>query len=106
MVTCAGLETLTDTSLVGILQYPASCVHYFYAYILVALWLILTITFFRRDQDKIGKGDIISSMAVSSIAIFFLTTIATGLGIITSDIFIEMMVAMSILVVIWLLRRD
>lgn len=103
---CPGLEELTDTSLIGILQYPASCVHYFYAYIMIALWLILTLILFRRDQDKLGKGDFISSMAVSSIAIFFLATIGTGLEIITSDIFIEMLVAMSILVVIWMLRRD
>ena len=104
-MTCNGLETLVDNSITGILAFPTSCDYYFYAKIMGAFFIILSMILFNRDKDKFQKSDMVSSMGVSAIATIFVSLIGTLIKIIQPDVFIEIFVAGMIFIVIWLLKN-
>ncbi len=102
---CAGIETLTDTSIVGILSYPTICDTQFYAKIMAAIFIILAFGLFMRDRERETKPDLISNLGVSSIAVIFLSLIGTLIGMIQQTIFIEISVIGMIFIVIWMLKK-
>lgn len=102
---CPGLETITDQSVIGILSYPNLCDFYFYAKLMAAFFVILSFILFKRDEDKLAKGNMISSMGVAAIATIFISGIGTLLSIIPREVFIEIMVAGFIFIVLWLIKK-
>lgn len=102
---CKGLETLTDNTIIGILQFPTSCDYQFYAKIMGAFFIVLTFILFNRDKDKSLKPDMISCMGVSAIATISIAVIGTFIKIIQVDILIEIFVIGAIFIVIWLLKK-
>ncbi len=102
---CAGLETLADNSITGILAFPTSCDYQFYAKVMAAFFIILSSILFYRDKNEGRKGDMISSMGVSAIATIFIALIGTFIKIIQPDIFIEIFVIGLIFIVLWLLKK-
>ena len=105
MALCPGIETLSDTSIVGILSYPTICDTQFYAKIMAAIFIILAFGLFMRDRDRETKPDMISAMGVSAIAVIFLSLIGTLIGFIQQTIFIEIFVVGMVLIVIWMLKK-
>ena len=105
MALCPGIETLSDTSIVGILSYPTICDTQFYAKIMAAIFIILAFGLFMRDRDRETKPDMISAMGVSAIAVIFLSLIGTLIGFIQQTIFIEIFVIGMVLIVIWMLKK-
>lgn len=102
---CAGLEILIDNSITGILAFPTSCDYQFYAKVMAAFFIILTLILWRRDSDKFIKSDMISAMGVSATVTIFISLIGTFIEIIQPDIFIEIFVIGMILISIWLLKK-
>lgn len=102
---CAGLETLVNDSITGILAFPTSCDYQFYAKLMAAFFIVLAFILFNADRDKLVKADMVSSLGVSAIATIFLSLIGTFLEIIQPDVFIEIFVAGMIFVVVWLLKK-
>ncbi len=102
---CAGLETLTDNSITGILAFPTSCDYQFYAKIMLAFFVILSSILFYRDKAQGRKPDMISAFGVSAIATIFVALIGTFLKIIQPDIFVEIFVGGMVFIVIWLLKK-
>ena len=105
MALCPGIETLSDTSIVGILSYPTICDTQFYGKIMAAIFIILAFGLFMRDRDRETKPDMISAMGVSAIAVIFLSLIGTLIGFIQQTIFIEIFVVGMVLIVIWMLKK-
>lgn len=101
---CSGLETLTDNTIIGILQFPTSCDYQFYAKIMGAFFLVLTFILFNREKDKFVKADMISCMGVSAIATISIAIIGTFIKIIQVDVLIEIFVVGMIFIVIWLIK--
>ncbi len=104
---CAGISnsTLIDTGIPGILAFPTSCDYYFYAKIMGAFFIILTLSLYFRDRERIVKADVISCLGISAIATIFVSLIGTLLQIIQSDIFIEIFVIGMIFIVIWVFKK-
>ncbi len=102
---CAGLETLVDNSITGILAFPTSCDYYFYAKIMFAFWLIVAFALYRADKDRFIKSDFVSAMGVSAVVTIFVSLIGTTLKIIQPDIFISIFVIGMIFIVFWLLKK-
>lgn len=103
---CPGLEEMSGTEISDILSYPNMCNSYFYVCILGAIFVIITWILYRRDEEKIGKGDLISSMGVSSIATIFLSLIANFVGMLPRDRLIEIIVIGFILIAMWIYKSD
>lgn len=102
---CAGLETLTDQTITGILAFPTSCDYYFYAKVMFAFWLVLSAALFRGDKDRYLKSDYLSAMGVSAIATICVALAGTLVKIIQPDIFIDIFVVGMVFIVIWLIKK-
>ena len=102
MVSYPDLSNLNNQSgIAGLLSIPNSSYPYFWAWILGGLWFIITLTTYFVEKDKLGKGKILSSMAVACFVIIFLSTIGTVLGIVTGDIMTYILVLSIIVIAIW-----
>ena len=104
-MTCAGLETLTDSTITGILAYPTTCDYHFYAKIMGAFFIIITLTLYFKDRERVVKADMISCLGVAAIATIFVSLIGTFLTIIQQDVFIEIFVLGMIFIMIWMLKK-
>ena len=102
---CAGLETLIDNSITGILAFPTSCDYYFYAKIMFAFFVVLAFGVFKYEEDKLLRSDMISAMGVSAIATIFIALIGTMISVIQPDVFIGIFVVGIVFIVIWLLKK-
>lgn len=102
---CKGLETLVDDSITGILAFPTSCDYQFYAKIMAAFFIVLSMILYNRDKEKLLKPDMMSCFGVSAIATIFIALIGTFIKIIQPEIFIEIFVIGMIFIVIWLLKK-
>lgn len=102
---CAGLETLVDDTIIGILAFPTSCDYYFYLKMMGAFFIIISFILYKADLDKFIKSDMISAMGVSSIATIFVSLIGTSLGIIQPDVFIEIFVIGMIFIMMWMMKK-
>lgn len=103
---CAGLNSTLNEGISGILAYPTTCDYYFYSKIMVAIWIILTFILYHKEKDdNIPNPDMISCMAISSIAVIFIALTGSLLGIIQPEIFIEILVMGMVFVAIWYFKR-
>lgn len=101
---CSGLDPTVHNTIIELLKFPLSCDYYFYAKIVGGIWAILTFILFFLDRDKLGRGEMLSSMAISSFATIVIALAGTPLGIITADIMILTFVLGMIPIVIWLIK--
>lgn len=102
MVNYPDLSNLNNESGIGgFMSLPNSSYPYFWAWILGGLWIIMVLTMYFRDKEKIGRGRILSSMTVSAFAIILLATIGTILGIISVDIMIYVLVLGFMIIAVW-----
>ena len=101
---CKGLEELTDQSIQGFLTFPLTCDHYFYAKMMAAFFIIISSVLFLRERDRVAKPDYLSALGVSAIATIFISLIGTLIGIITTDVFIEIFVIGMIFIALWIFK--
>jgi hypothetical protein len=102
MVNYPNLSSLNNESgVAGLMSIPNSSYPYFWAWILGGIWSIIVLTMYFKENEKIGKAKILSSMAVASLAILFLSTIGTVLTIISVDIMINILVLSLIIIAVW-----
>ncbi len=104
---CDGLNATINEGISGILAYPTTCDYYFYSKIMAAIWIILTMILYfnEKEKDNIPKPDMISCLGISSLATIFIALAGSLLGIIQTDVFIEIFVMGMIFVAIWLFKR-
>lgn len=80
---------------------PNSTYPFFWAWIFGGLWLIITLTLYFKDKEKIGKSNMLSSMAVSSLMIIVLSMLGTIVGFVTNEIFVPILVFCLLIIGVW-----
>ena len=96
---------------VGFIKWFVYCDVYFYGKILLGLFLVLLLVSFFKDNEKIVKADMISTLAITSISITFLSFIGTlivdsyGTPMISNTIMIICLSLTLIFVSIWVLIK-
>lgn len=102
MVTYPDLSSLNNGSgIAGFMALPNASYPFFWAWILGGLWFIIVLTMYFKETEKFGKSNILSSMAVSSLAIIILSTIGTVLTIVSVDIMVNILVLGLVIIAIW-----
>ncbi len=102
MVEYPDLSTLNNGSgIAGLLQIPIDGYPFYWLWMLVSIWIIMFLSLYFVEKDKVGKGKILSSMAVSCLGILILGVIGTILGIITVEIMVYILVFSLIILGIW-----
>lgn len=89
------------TNIGTLLAIPNSSYPYFWAWILLGIWLIITSTLYFKEKEKIGRGKLLASMSVACFCIIILATLGSLLGIITSEIMIRTLVLCIVIIAIW-----
>jgi len=105
-MTYTGLEDINVTDISSILGFPLTGDPYFWAKIFLAFWVILTSIFFFEERARLGKGNLLSSLAFSSIAIVVLASIGSLIGIMNNEILIPIVVLAGVFIFIWFIKQD
>ena len=105
-MTCAGLDNYVNATIGQLLAYPTTCDTQFYAKIMGGLWLIITLILFFKERERDVKPDFLSSAGVSALAIIIISLVGTLLTIISTEVFLEIMVLGGVFVVIWMIRDN
>ena len=102
MVTYPDLSSLTNTSgIAGLMSLPNASYPYYWAWIIGGILIIMVLTMYFKDKENISRTNILSSMAVSSLAIIFLATIGTVLTIISVEIMVYILVIGMMTIGVW-----
>lgn len=102
MVNYPDLSSLPDNSTIGdFMAFPNIVYPYFWVWIIGALWLIIASTLYFTEKERVGKDDLLSSLAVSSFACMVLSVFGTLLGIISLPIMIYILVFGFMIIIIW-----
>ena len=100
------IETLSD-----FLVSPTQCFYFFWLLILAFLFIFITWTFYSKDEDKQGRGEMLSSMGVSSIVVTSIALWGTfiestqGVPMIQDDIFLWILAPTIIFCVLWFYNK-
>lgn len=101
------IETISD-----FLVWPTGCDYYFYLKIFLGIWLVVAWILFKTQEDKETKADMISSMAISSVAVFLLASIGTiiknasDVPMVQSDILMYLLAKAIALLMIWIWTKS
>lgn len=99
-----GLENITVDGPEDILTYPLTGDFYFWAKILFGIWVVLGLSTFFEERLRLGKGNFLSSFAVSSIAVIVLALIGSLFEIVTGEVFVATLVLGILFIFIWFIK--
>ncbi len=91
----------SSTGIAGLLSLPNSTYPYFWAWILAGIWIIIILNTFFRERRDLSKSNILSSMAVASLAILVLATIGSLVGFISLEIMLYIIALFIVTGAIW-----
>lgn len=95
----------SDSGISGILKVPSSQYPFFWLIIFAGIWFIITLTLYFKEKERLGKAKILSSMAVSCLAILILAVIGTIMEIISSEIIVDILVFDLIIIGLWIFSK-
>lgn len=104
-MTCQVISNIE--SIADLIVYPTICIHFFYAFILLGIFLIIFSILFFSDREKYVKADAISSLGVSAIVILSIALIGTlienseGIQMISQDIMIYTICFSVVFIGLW-----
>lgn len=106
-------EILTNLQTFGdFLVYPTGCNYYFYLILLGFLMVIIAWFLFKSEEKRTGRGDFISSLAVSNIVMTVLASIGTlivnsdNIPMIQADILLIFIAVTIVMVLFWVFRDN
>ncbi len=98
-------------SIADLLVWPAGCDFYFYLKIFTGLFIILTWGLYKFEKKHRQDSEILSSMGVSSIAIFVLALIGTliknsdNIPMISSTVLLIIIAVTIPIILIWMFKK-
>ena len=85
-----------------LLALPNTSYPFYWALIMIGLWVIISLTLYFKEKSLLGKGNLLSSMAVSAFAIIMLSTLGTLFKIITLAVFLPLLIGGLVIIAIWI----
>ncbi len=102
MVNYADLGNLSENATIGeLMALPNNAYPYFWAWIIGGIWLIMALSMYFSQKEKIGKTNFLSPLAISSFACIILSAIGTLVGIISLEIMIYVLVFGLLIIVVY-----
>lgn len=104
MVEYPNISSLNNNSgISGLLALPNASFPLFWTTIIGGIFIILTFTMYFSEKSLKGRGNMLSSMAVSSLACIFLAGLGSLFGIFTVTTFIPILVFGIMIIVVWII---
>lgn len=103
MVNYPDLSNVSNSSgIEGILTLPNASYPYFWTLIIFGIWAIFTFSLYFREKSFKGKGNLLSSAAVSSLVCIVLSTMGSLLGFVTLISQLPIFVFGILIIAIWI----
>lgn len=106
---CAEFTNISNFG--DLLIWPTSCNYYIYLVVFATIFITLTLILYNRQKESEIKGDLVSSLGVSSIVIILLALIGTliknsaDIPMVQSDIFLYVFAFGIIFILIWFFKK-
>ncbi len=98
-------------SVADFLVWPTGCDFYFYLKIFLTILLILTWTLYKHEKKIRQNSELLSSLAVSSVAILVLGLIGSliensaGIAMISSEVLLLLLAILIPIILIWIFKK-
>lgn len=92
----------SNATIVDLMALPNSSYPFYWGVIIMGLWAIISFTLYFKDKALSGKSNLLSAMAVSSLAMIVLSTILTLTPILTMQIFLPLLIGGLLIIAIWI----
>jgi putative exporter of polyketide antibiotics len=103
MVDYPNLSSLNSNSGIGgLLAFPNAIDPLFWTVILTGIFSVLTLTMYFREKSLTGRGNLLSSAAVSSLACIMLAVLGSLLEIFTVETLVPIAVFGILIIVVWI----
>ena len=100
------LSSISNNSNIGsFLSLPNSSYPFFWTWLIFGIFVILTLSLYFKEKAKIGKGNLLSSAAVSSLAIVILATLGSLIGLFTIKTLIPIIVMSLVIIIVWIFSK-
>jgi len=97
------LSNLTSGSgIAGLLALPNASYPWYWTIILLGLFVIITSILYYEDKKIEGRGNILASMAVSSLACILLAVLGSLIGIFTVTTLVPIIVFGLLIIIVWI----
>jgi len=107
MVDYPDMSNLNATSGIGgILALPNASYPYFWTWILFGIWMIITTSLYFSEKERKGKGNLLSSMSVSSLAIIILSSLGTIIGFIEVSVMVQSLIFNLVIISLWIFSEN
>lgn len=100
-----GLEDLNDTGFRSLISFPTLDFAWFWELILLAIFIILAGSTYFSEQNRTGRGNLLSSIGSAGIILIILSTLVRFLGMISKDMLVINVVLGAIFIAIWLITE-
>lgn len=102
MVSSPDISNLPGNATIGdFFSLPNNTYPLFWGWIMGGIFLIITMTLYFKEKETAPKGNILSSMAISSLAVIFLSAIGTLVGFINLEMMIYILTFGMLIILIW-----
>ncbi|KKM74234.1 hypothetical protein LCGC14_1402390 [marine sediment metagenome] len=91
-----------NATIVDIMALPNSTYPFFWTLIMIAIWIIITLSMYHKEKEDLRRGNLLSSMAVSAFGVIMLSTIGTLFNILTLATFLPLLVGGLVIIATWL----
>ena len=103
MVNYPDLGNISGSGDIGeLLALPNASYPFYWGLIMIALWIIISLSIYFKEKALLGKANLLSAMAVSAFAIIMLSTIGTLFNIITLTVFLLLLIGGLVIIAIWI----
>ena len=109
---CQDLSIMGNrTGIEDLLVYPTTCNYYFWAVILVVIFILVSFILYNREREDRPNPDLISSLGVGATVVLFLAIIGSlisstnGVPMIQQDIFLAVIAFWIVITTIWFFKK-
>ena len=107
MVEYPDLSSLSNTSgISGLIAVPSASFPWFWTTILIGIFFIITWASYFNEKALKGRGNILSSMAISSLACIIGATLGSLVGMFTVQTLVPIVVFGVLIIGIWILSSN
>lgn len=104
MVEYPNLSSLNDNAGIGgLLALPNASYPWFWTTIIGGIFIILSLTLYYSEKSLKGRGNFLSSMAVSSLACIIISVLGSLFGIFTVETLVPVLVFGIMIIAVWII---
>ena len=91
-----------DAGISEFMALPNASDPWYWTIMMVGLWIIFSLSMYFKEKSLLARGNLLSSMAVSAVAVILLGLIGTLFNILTLTTYLPLLVGGMVIIAIWM----